>query len=43
MSISGIGSVNSYIYKNVYRNNNWNKGAALFNQAENLFGSNLRL
>ncbi len=32
MSISGIGSTNSYIYKNIYRNNNRNKGTALFDR-----------
>ena len=42
MSISGVGSANSYFYKNVYRNNNRNNGTALFNQAENLFDSNSR-
>ena len=40
MSISGVGSTNSYIYENANRRNNRNKGTALFNQAENLFGSN---
>lgn len=42
MSISGVGSANSYIYENANRSNNRNKGTALFNQAENLFGSNSR-
>lgn len=42
MSVSGVGSANSYIYENANRSNKRNKGTALFNQAENLFGSNSR-
>lgn len=42
MSISGVGSANSYIYENANRGNKRNIGTALFNQAENLFGSNSR-
>lgn len=42
MSISGIGSVNTYTYKNVNRSNNQNKGAALFDRVGNSTASNSR-
>ena len=32
MSISGVGSINTYTYKNVNRSNNQNKGTALFDR-----------
>ncbi len=42
MSISGVGSANSYIYKNVNRRNNRNKGIALFDRAGMTTASNSR-
>ena len=42
MSISGIGSANSYIYKNVNRSKNRNKGTALFDQTGITSTSNSR-
>ena len=40
MSISGVGSANSYIYKNVNTSNNRNKGTALFGRTEITTASN---
>lgn len=42
MSISGVGSANSYIYKNVNRRNNRNKGTVLFDRAGMTTASNSR-
>lgn len=42
MSISGVGSSNSYIYENVNRSNNRNKGTALFDPAGITTASNSR-
>ncbi|MBD5522564.1 MAG: hypothetical protein HDR03_15305 [Lachnospiraceae bacterium] len=42
MSINGVGSTNPYIYKNVNKSNNRNKGTALFDQAGITIASNSR-
>ena len=42
MGISGIGSVNTYSYKNVNKGNNLNKGTALFDRVGDTTASNSR-